>query len=126
MTGWRRNLVIAIAAVAGLFLAAALTTAASTLSGQSIGLSSEPLSAGRGLAPAETEEPEPTRTATPRPTRTPRPRRTATPAPDPTAAPTSAPTVDDDEDNSGPGGGGDDDDSGRGRGRGRGRGGDDD
>ena len=43
MSGWRRNLAIAIAAVAGLFLAAALTTAASTLSGQSIGLSSEPL-----------------------------------------------------------------------------------
>ena len=60
MSGWRRNLAIAIAAVAGLFLAAALTTAASTLSGQSVGLSSEPLTAGRGLAPAETEEPEPT------------------------------------------------------------------
>ena len=105
MSGWRRNVVIAIAAVAGLFLAAALTTAASTLSGQSVGLSSEPLSAGRGLAPAETEEPEPT----PRPTRTPRPKRTATPAPDPT----TAPTVDDDnsgsdDDNSGPGGGDDD------------------
>ena len=71
MTGWRRNLAIAVAAVAGLVLAAALTTAASTLSGQSVGLSSEPLTAGRGLAPAETEEPEaePTRTATPRPTR---------------------------------------------------------
>ena len=46
MTGWRRNLAIAVAAVAGLVLAAALTTAASTLSGQSVGLSSEPLTAG--------------------------------------------------------------------------------
>src|SRR5688572_22405489 len=52
MSGWRRNLAIFIAAVAGLVLAAALTTAASTVSGQSVGLSSEPLTAGRGLAPA--------------------------------------------------------------------------
>jgi hypothetical protein len=46
VTGWRRNLAIAVAAVAGLFVAAGLTTAASSLSGQSIGLSSEPLRAG--------------------------------------------------------------------------------
>ena len=95
MTGWRRNLAIAVAAVAGLFLAAALTTAASTLSGQSVGLSSEPLSAGRGLAPAETPSepsPTPTRDAARRPGRarrgrTPRPTATADPTADPTAAP---------------------------------------
>jgi hypothetical protein len=127
MTGWRRNLAIAVAAVAGLFVAAALTTAASSLSGQTVGLSSEPPTAGRNLAPATT----PAESATPRPTTrpkrtaTPRPKRTSTPRPaaTSTAVPTAVPTVDDD--NSGHGGG-DDDSSGRGRGRGRGRGGGDD
>jgi hypothetical protein len=118
MTGWRRNLAIAVAAVAGLVLAAALTTAAGSLSRQSVGLSSEPPTAGRGLSPVETATATPTakppRPAKPRPTRTPRP--SATPAPTVTAAPTS-------DDNSGSGGGGDS--SGRGRGRGRGRGADD-
>jgi signal transduction histidine kinase len=104
MTGWRRTLAITVLAVAGLVLAAGLTTAASTLSGQSVGLSAEPLSAGERLAPAS---PSPTRTPSPRPTRTP------TPAPTRTAVPTA------DDDHSGPGG----DDSG---GHGRGRGGDDD
>jgi hypothetical protein len=120
MTNWRRTAVWIGAAVAGLVLAAALTTAAATLSDQRVGLSSEPLSAGDDLAPSPTASPTPTRTARPKPTRTARPRRTATP----TAARTAVPTVDDD-DNSGHGGGGDDDDDG-GRGRGRGRGGDDD
>ena len=72
MTGWRRTLAIAVLAVGGLVLAAGLTTAASTLSGQSVGLSAEPLSAGESLAPSETAtpspSPRPTRTATPRPT----------------------------------------------------------
>ena len=114
MTGWRRNLAIGLAAVAGLLVAAALTTAASSLSGQSIGLSSEPLSAGSGLAPTATATA--TRTARATRTPTPRPRRTVTPRP--TATRTAAPTVDDH--------GGGDDNSGRGRGRGRGRGGGDD
>ena len=48
MTGWRRTVVIVMAAVAGLVLAAVLTTAASSLSGQSVGISSEPLTAGEG------------------------------------------------------------------------------
>ena len=96
MTGWQRTFALAVAAVAGLVLAAALTTAASTLSNQSVGLSSEPLTAGRGLAPTATATaspeptPRPTRTAKPRPTRTPRPAAT----PDPTAV---APPPDDDE-----------------------------
>lgn len=124
MTGWRRTAVWIGAALAGLVLAAGLTTAAATLSDQRVGISSEPLTAGDDLAPVETATATPTRTATSRPTRTPRPRRTATPAPTRTAAP----TVEDDggsDDNSGPGGG-DDDDGGKGRGRGRGRSGDDD
>ena len=99
------------AALAGLVVAAGLTTAAAQLSNQRVGLSSEPLSAGDALAPTAT--PTPARTATP--TRT--PRRTATPTPTRTAAPTV-----DDHDNSGRGG---DDRSGRGRGRGSGGGGDD-
>jgi hypothetical protein len=121
MTGWRRTAVWTVAAIAGLVLAAALTTAASTLSNQRVGLSSEPLSAGSSLAPTETAtprpsaSPRPTRTATPRPTRTatPRPTRTATPRPTsvPTAVPTAAPT--------------DDHGGSSGRGRGRGRGSDD-
>ena len=121
MTGWRRTVVIVVAAVAGLVLAAALTTAASSLSGQSVGISSEPLTAGEGLAPSATASPTRPRRARPRRARpatpTPRPTRTATPRPTSTPVPTT------DDDNSGPGGG--DDDSGRGRGRGRGRGGDD-
>ena len=86
-------------AVAGVLLVAGVTYAASQLSTQTIGLSSEPLSAGSELAPRAT----------------------------PTATPVPPAATDDDavEDSSGSGG---DDDSGqgRGRGRGRGRGGDDD
>src|SRR3954453_22889042 len=59
-------------AIPGLLVAAGVTLAASTLSSQRIGLSSEPLSAGDELA-----APASTRTATP----TPKPRRTATPKP---------------------------------------------
>jgi hypothetical protein len=114
MTGWRRNLAIVVAAVAGLVVAAGLTTAASTLSDQSVGLSSEPLTAGGGLAPAETVSPSPTptRSATPSPTRSSRP--TSTPEPTRTA-------VDDDHSAHGV----DDDCGGHGSGRGRGRGDDD-
>jgi hypothetical protein len=103
------------AALAGLVVAAGLTTAAAQLSNQRVGISSEPVTAGDALAPTAT--PSPTRTPRPTPTRTPRPRRTATPTPTRTAVP----TVDDH------GGGGDDNGgSGSGRGRGRGRGGGDD
>ena len=113
VTGWRRTLAIVVLAIGGLVLAAGLTTAASTLSGQSVGLSSEPLSAGESLAPSETAtpspSPRPTRTATPRPRRTRTPRPTSTPAPTRTAVPTV------DDDNSGEGG----DDSRRSRARAR-------
>ena len=109
MTGWRRTLAIGVLAVAGLVLAAGLTTAASSLSNQSVGLSSEPLTAGRGLAPAAspTATADPTADPTPRRTRTPRPatpsdrdrrshrgadrrRHTAAPAGTTTAAPAAA------------------------------------
>ncbi len=119
MTGRRRTAVWVGAALAGLVLAAGLTSAAAQLSNQSVGLSSEPLTAGDELVPAPTS----TRTATPRATRTasrtatPRATRTAsrtaTPAASRTAAPapprTAVPTVDDH---------GGDDSGGRGRGGG--------
>ena len=73
MTGWRRNLAIAVAAVAGLVLAAALTTAASTLSGPERRALVRAVDRGsRARAGRRPQEPEaePTRTATPRPTRT--------------------------------------------------------
>jgi hypothetical protein len=116
MTGWRRTAVWLGAALAGLIVAAALTTAAAQLSNQRVGLSSEPLTAGDKLAPATT--PTPTATATPRPTRTATPRPTRTATPQRTA--TASPTVDDHGGHGGDDSGGDDH-----RGRGRGRGGDD-
>ena len=69
----RRTALWILAAVAGVLVVAGVTAAASTLSTQSVGLSSEPLTAGDRLAPTAT------------PTATPRKRkRTATPTPTPT------------------------------------------
>jgi hypothetical protein len=96
------------AALAGLALAGGLTTAAAQLSNQSVGISSEPVTAGDRLVPVATPSPTPTPTTTPRAT------RTATPVPTRTAVP----TVDAN------GGHGSDDGLGDDRG-GRGRGGDD-
>lgn len=87
----RRRTVAAwiLAGVAGLLLAAGLSTVAGTLSGQRIGLSSEPLTAGRALAPPR-RRPEPTPTPSPTATRTP----TAVPtAPAPTGVPTVPPAA---------------------------------
>ena len=70
----RRTALWILAAVAGVLVIAGVTAAASTLSTQSIGLSSEPLTAGDRLAPTAT--PTPTPTATPR-----KPERTPTPTP---------------------------------------------
>src|SRR3954449_7090277 len=102
-----------LGALAGVMLAAGVTYAASSLSTQRIGLSSEPVNAGRELAPRATA----TAAATPRATparkkkrKRPRPIPTATPRPAVTAAPTAVPTADDH-------GGGGGDDSGGGRGR---------
>jgi hypothetical protein len=121
----RATVLWTVLAVCGVLLVAGVTVAASRLSTQTIGLSSEPLSAGDRLAPKATRtsaapNQKPKRAAQkPKPTATP----TATPTP-PVATVTAAPPVITDDhggdDNSGSGS----DDSGRGRGRGRG--GDDD
>ncbi len=102
-----------LGALAGVVLAAGVTYAASSLSTQRIGLSSEPVNAGRELAPRATA----TRTPTATPSRKPkkkkrRPKPTATPRATATAVPTAVPTVDD---HSGRGSG--DDSGGGGRGR---------
>src|SRR4051812_9732230 len=84
-----------LAAVAGVVLVAGVTYAASGLSTQAIGLSSEPLTAGDKLAPAATATPTPA--ATPRKAKRRKPRPHATPRPTaiPTPVATAAPTVDD-------------------------------
>src|SRR6478672_10173756 len=95
-----------LGALAGVVLAAGVTYAASSLSTQRIGISSEPVSAGQELAPKATA----TRTATPTPT----PKKKAKPKPTATPRPTTTaiPTVDDH------GGGSDDHGGGRGGGHG--------
>jgi hypothetical protein len=101
----RRILLWTALAIAGLLVAVGVTTAATTLTSQRVGLEAEPLDAGDSLAPAASRTPVPTRSAT------------LSPTADPT------PTPDDDSSS----GSGSDDDSGHGRGRGRGRsGGEDD
>ena len=87
-----------LGALAGVVLAAGVTYAASSLSTQRIGLSSEPVNAGRELAPRATATRTPT--ATPKPEAERRRRSgarkpTATPRPAATAVPTAVPTVDD-------------------------------
>jgi hypothetical protein len=93
----RNSLIWCLAAIAGVVLVAGVTYAASGLSTQAIGLSSEPLSAGENLAPKDA--------ATPASSATPdrgkaaaerrrkakaraRARSTPTPAPVPTVVPT--------------------------------------
>src|SRR6478609_3065463 len=86
-----------LGALAGVVLAAGVTYAASSLSTQRIGISSEPVSAGQELAPKATASRTPTPTPKPKTKtkkkRTPTP--TATPQPTATATRTPAPTVDD-------------------------------
>ena len=77
--------------LAGVLLAAGVTYAASSLSTQRIGISSEPATAGRELAPARGAKPRPTATATPRKKKRKRPRPTPTPTPRATAAPPPSP-----------------------------------
>jgi hypothetical protein len=95
----RAALLWTLAAVGGLVLVAGMTLAASRLSSQTIGLSSEPLQAGRSLAPADvarTPAPTPRKRAKPKPTPTPTPRAIATPRATATPAPpVPAATVDD-------------------------------
>ena len=135
----RRLLLWTALALGGLLVAVGVTTAATSLTSQRVGLQSEPLDAGESLAPAATAfpdaaaDPRPPRGRSPsaRASRSGRPSRADAAEPDrgATAVPTTA-TPGPDDDNSGSGSterrGGDDDASGRGRGRGRGRGGDDD
>jgi hypothetical protein len=102
----RRTALWIVAAVAGVLLVAGVTAAASSLSTQTIGLSSEPLTAGDDLAP--------------QPTATPRKKRK--PAARSTPVPTAPPAVVDDHggddhgggDSSGKGSGGSDDRGGHG------------
>jgi len=122
----------ALAAIAGVVLVAGVTYAASGLSSQTIGLSSEPLGAGEELAPTATPSSDGRAAADRAAARKRAARRAAARAErrrrararararerataSPTAAPTVVPTVDDDNSGSGS-----DDSSGRGRGRGRG------
>src|SRR6478736_6198466 len=102
-----------LGALAGVVLAAGVTYAASSLSTQRIGISSEPVSAGQELAPKATATRTPTSTPKPKPKK--KRRRTPTATPQPTAIPTAAPTVDshgggsDDHGGGGSGGHGSDD-----------------
>jgi hypothetical protein len=120
-----------LAALGGIVLVAGVTIAASSLSTQAIGLSSEPLSAGEDLSPPDDDgADDPAATATPdraaerrrqaRARARARARAQATPAPTAVAPPPVA-TPDDDELELET----EDDSSGRGRGRGRGRSGGD-
>ena len=94
----RRALLLTVLALGGLLVAVAVTTAATSLTSQRVGLQAEPLDAGDALAPREQGDD----------------RATASPTPD------ASPSPEGDDD------GGDDSGRGRGRGRNRGRGGDDD
>ena len=60
----RATVLWVLLAASGVMLVAGVTLAASTLSTQSVGLSSEPLSAGDELAPEETATPRRRATAT--------------------------------------------------------------
>jgi hypothetical protein len=95
----RSLLLWTLAAVAGLLIAAGITLAASSLSSQSIGLSSEPLTAGEQLAPERTATS--TATTTPQKREKRRAQRKATPSP--TAAPTAVPTAELGDDHGGGG-----------------------
>lgn len=132
----RRILGTAALGLVGLVAAAGIGLAANEITGDSVGLSAEPLSAGDRLAPPEA------RTGPDEGAEDRRGRGRGRGGDDGERGEDGARTDDDtatspqgggEVDNSGPGsvddssgpGSGDDDDSGRGRGRGRGRGGDD-
>jgi hypothetical protein len=93
---FKTTLLWTLAAIAGVVLVAGVTYAASGLSTQTIGLSSEPLSAGEDLSPKATPTATPHAAATPQKRKKARrPRATATatataPPPVVTAAPTTS------------------------------------
>lgn len=109
----KRIVLLTLVALGGLALAVGITTAATKLTSQSVGLESEPLTAGDDLAPRRAPVPR-TQTTPTRTTEAP-PRTTTPTTPAPTITTPRAPEAEDE-------------DSGRGRGRsrGRGRGGEDD
>jgi cell division septation protein DedD len=124
----RRTVLMTALALAGLLLAVGITMAATELTSQDVGLTSEPLTAGEELAPrtpptTRTQPPAETTPARTTPAET-TPAETTpaetTPAETTPAAtaPAPPPAVEEEQD--------EDDSSGKGRGRGRGRGGDDD
>ena len=87
----RRLLLWLALAIVGLLVAVGVTTAATNLTSQRVGLSAEPLDAGDQLAP------KPARSADPAPTAKPRkqkPARTRTPQPTPDPTPSAAPVDD--------------------------------
>ena len=133
--GFRRFATGAALAIAGIVAAVGIGLLANTISGDSVGLGAEPLSAGETLAPPTTATDE---ARARRHRQRIRQRERGREQPDEVrttngedldgiAPPTT--TFEDDDDNSGSGSddsGSDDSGQGRGRGRGRGRGGDDD
>ena len=135
---FRRFATGAALAIAGIVAAVGIGLLANTISGDSVGLGAEPLSAGETLAPPTTATDEArARRHRERERERQREREREREQPDEVRT-TGADDLDDiapptttfeDDDNSGSGSddsGGGDDSSGRGRGRGRGRGGDDD
>lgn len=110
LAGVRRLLTLTVAGLLGLALAVGVTMAASHLTDEDIGLDSEPLTAGRELAPAEARTATTAARERTRTTRT-TPARTTSTTPTTTAPRTTpATTVDDDSSGRGRGRGGDGDD----------------
>lgn len=86
----RRLLLWLALAIAGLLVAVGVTTAATSLTSQRVGLSAEPLDAGDNLAPRPARSADPTATPKPKP-RKKKPERTRTPQPTADPAPTAEP-----------------------------------
>ncbi len=84
----RRLLLWLALALVGLLVAVGVTTAATNLTSQRVGLQAEPLDAGDQLAP------KPARSADPTPKPKPKPKRTSTPQPTPDPTPAAAPSDD--------------------------------
>ena len=91
LAGVRRFLTLSVAGLLGLALAVGVTMAASHLTNEDIGLDSEPLTAGRALAPPEVRTAPRTRTKATRTQTT--PARTATAPPPVTTTQQAAPPV---------------------------------
>jgi hypothetical protein len=94
MSPLRRALAVALAALIGIVLAAAITWGTSQLVRQRIGLSSQPLTAGRRLLPSAlgTQPPSRTTETPPRAASPTAPRTQPVPAPSTTTRPPIAPS----------------------------------